>query len=111
MAKKPVTPTFSDALRSEEHTSELQSRQYRVCRLLLEKTKTYTMTLSSGVGRGHNRAGRMRSRQLMRDVAGHPQRPRPQHRLPQQCPDLFFFLNKGGPPEFPPFPHREPLPN
>src|SRR3712207_6927678 len=27
-------------LRSEEHTSELQSRQYLVCRLLLEKTKT-----------------------------------------------------------------------
>src|SRR3712207_7838393 len=27
------------APRSEEHTSELQSRQYLVCRLLLEKTK------------------------------------------------------------------------
>src|SRR3712207_7544063 len=26
--------------RSEEHTSELQSRQYLVCRLLLEKQKT-----------------------------------------------------------------------
>src|SRR3712207_8670741 len=26
-------------LRSEEHTSELQSRQYLVCRLLLEKNK------------------------------------------------------------------------
>src|SRR3712207_8594825 len=26
------------SLRSEEHTSELQSRQYLVCRLLLEKT-------------------------------------------------------------------------
>src|SRR3712207_6886937 len=31
--------------RSEEHTSELQSRQYLVCRLLLEKKKTST-TLS-----------------------------------------------------------------
>src|SRR3712207_8553336 len=28
------------ALRSEEHTSELQSRQYLVCRLLLEKKNT-----------------------------------------------------------------------
>src|SRR3712207_7043838 len=28
--------------RSEEHTSELQSRQYLVCRLLLEKKQTYT---------------------------------------------------------------------
>src|SRR3712207_9012781 len=27
--------------RSEEHTSELQSRQYLVCRLLLEKKKRY----------------------------------------------------------------------
>src|SRR3712207_8318408 len=29
--------------RSEEHTSELQSRQYIVCRLLLEKTKIHLM--------------------------------------------------------------------
>src|SRR3712207_7870510 len=28
-------------LRSEEHTSELQSRQYLVCRLLLEKKNNY----------------------------------------------------------------------
>src|SRR3712207_7787411 len=32
----PTTPDQPDA-RSEEHTSELQSRQYLVCRLLLEK--------------------------------------------------------------------------
>src|SRR3712207_6877166 len=33
--------------RSEEHTSELQSRQYLVCRLLLEKKKTQnTITLT-----------------------------------------------------------------
>src|SRR3712207_6876230 len=32
-------------LRSEEHTSELQSRQYLVCRLLLEK-KTYRLISS-----------------------------------------------------------------
>src|SRR3712207_8276583 len=29
--------TLSNQLRSEEHTSELQSHQYLVCRLLLEK--------------------------------------------------------------------------
>src|SRR5258707_2746833 len=29
--------------RSEEHTSELQSRQYLVCRLLLEKKKTHAV--------------------------------------------------------------------
>src|SRR3712207_6983156 len=31
-------------VRSEEHTSELQSRQYLVCRLLLEKKKKQTIT-------------------------------------------------------------------
>src|SRR5438445_13070162 len=31
--------------RSEEHTSELQSRQYLVCRLLLEKKKTTLLVL------------------------------------------------------------------
>src|SRR3712207_7519252 len=34
--------------RSEEHTSELQSRQYLVCRLLLEKKKT-TITILNNV--------------------------------------------------------------
>src|SRR3712207_8681105 len=37
----PAVPSilgrFKDVPRSEEHTSELQSRQYLVCRLLLEK--------------------------------------------------------------------------
>src|SRR5947209_12718961 len=32
--------------RSEEHTSELQSRQYLVCRLLLEKKKKLIMNIS-----------------------------------------------------------------
>src|SRR5258707_8801905 len=33
--------------RSEEHTSELQSRQYLVCRLLLEKKKKDTISAST----------------------------------------------------------------
>src|SRR3712207_6897071 len=35
----PASVASSSASRSEEHTSELQSRQYLVCRLLLEKNK------------------------------------------------------------------------
>src|ERR1035437_11089216 len=35
--------------RSEEHTSELQSRQYLVCRLLLEKKNTYWPALSAAL--------------------------------------------------------------
>src|SRR3712207_8332186 len=43
------SPTFAASAsrrfsRSEEHTSELQSRQYLVCRLLLEKKKKYVDT-------------------------------------------------------------------
>src|SRR3712207_7070264 len=44
-ASRPMGRATSDAMRSgaarrsEEHTSELQSRQYLVCRLLLEKKK------------------------------------------------------------------------
>src|SRR3712207_8653598 len=50
--RRPVAPLYASPLvrvprhpatdlhrRSEEHTSELQSRQYLVCRLLLEKKK------------------------------------------------------------------------
>src|SRR3712207_7897399 len=44
--RSAIVPTFgtdpmfgTNPLRSEEHTSELQSRQYLVCRLLLEKKK------------------------------------------------------------------------
>src|SRR3712207_7717802 len=35
-------PAPAPCQRSEEHTSELQSRQYLVCRLLLEKKKKNT---------------------------------------------------------------------
>src|SRR3712207_8772490 len=46
LAESTLTATLGGllgvAIRSEEHTSELQSRQYLVCRLLLEK-KHYTL--------------------------------------------------------------------
>src|SRR3712207_7949578 len=45
--RRPIQPA-----RSEEHTSELQSRQYLVCRLLLEKKNLFTAT----------RTGRIKSR-------------------------------------------------
>src|SRR3712207_7396781 len=45
----PSSPTTSGSprARSEEHTSELQSRQYLVCRLLLEKKKNQINQSSS----------------------------------------------------------------
>src|SRR5256884_900532 len=46
----PITRVMSQAapriMRSEEHTSELQSRLHLVCRLLLEKKKKQTHTTS-----------------------------------------------------------------
>src|SRR3712207_8188145 len=38
-APRPPPQSSARCPRSEEHTSELQSRQYLVCRLLLEKKK------------------------------------------------------------------------
>src|SRR3712207_7972337 len=47
VVERPITSAFEvltkEMGRSEEHTSELQSRQYLVCRLLLEKKKTLTI--------------------------------------------------------------------
>src|SRR5438093_8075249 len=40
----PHTDEFSDIMRSEEHTSELQSLTNLVCRLLLEKKKKQQKT-------------------------------------------------------------------
>src|SRR3712207_8032732 len=42
------------ALRSEEHTSELQSRQYLVCRLLLEKKKKKPYLAPNAISVSHN---------------------------------------------------------
>src|SRR3712207_9164153 len=43
--EQPRVGTNRGCPRSEEHTSELQSRQYLVCRLLLEKKKKNTNRL------------------------------------------------------------------
>src|SRR3712207_7980656 len=44
--RDPARPEKKTSLRSEEHTSELQSRQYLVCRLLLEKKTKSTQYAS-----------------------------------------------------------------
>src|SRR3989442_4283246 len=44
-ARRPPDPQ-DPPQRSEEHTSELQSRPHLVCRLLLEKKKKYTLHTS-----------------------------------------------------------------
>src|SRR3712207_7657614 len=49
----PVHPGTILRERSEEHTSELQSRQYLVCRLLLEKKKSTIVRRTLTVARRH----------------------------------------------------------
>src|SRR2546429_6314034 len=60
LRSQPGCYPHADSNRSEEHTSELQSRLHLVCRLLLEKKKknTYTQTDS-------------RSRSITRHLAHH----------------------------------------
>src|SRR5207302_8304618 len=43
LARRMINPDVADDVRSEEHTSELQSRENLVCRLLLEKKKKNTI--------------------------------------------------------------------
>src|ERR1035437_10243102 len=92
------------AHRSEEHTSELQSRQYLVCRLLLEKkeylfwsirpaSRTFYTTAIDGptslLACEFDRIAGMA-------VAEWMNRPQPLY--------LFFFLNDAAPTELPLFP-------
>src|SRR2546429_3850463 len=46
IARQGDLVTFVEVKRSEEHTSELQSRLHLVCRLLLEKKKTNVFQLA-----------------------------------------------------------------
>src|SRR5256886_7320821 len=49
LEKNLLTVAMSDPLRSEEHTSELQSQSNLVCRLLLEKKKKNNHSLQRTV--------------------------------------------------------------
>src|SRR2546425_7268667 len=51
----PAAPSLIPRPRSEEHTSELQSLAYLVCRLLLEKKKTARTTRDGPSRRGENK--------------------------------------------------------
>src|SRR5690554_7501754 len=47
--RRPAQPRRAAAGRSEEHTSELQSRPHLVCRLLLEKKKKKNTNISTNI--------------------------------------------------------------
>src|SRR5215203_4392882 len=60
-ARRAAGSAAGRAPRSEEHTSELQSRQYLVCRLLLEKKKepTYRKALTKTLDQIDDEIGRL----------------------------------------------------
>src|SRR6202043_2571038 len=96
----------SRALRSEEHTSELQSRENLVCRLLLEKKKKITRRAS------RHDACCLRAWAGKRPPGGrHLRLPSrlslPAPFVPQPCVVPFFFFKETGPPRnLPLFPNR-----
>src|ERR1035437_794378 len=93
-----------EAGRSEEHTSELQSRQYLVCRLLLEKKAvTWRLPRSSGVRFARERAGCRRAGKRVSHAALGLLPTAPRMRIS-------FFFKAPAPPHFPPLPHPAPLP-
>src|SRR5947209_11033239 len=55
IAARRLSVDFSTLFRSEEHTSELQSRQYLVCRLLLVKNRPHSARVGAP-GACHRRA-------------------------------------------------------
>src|SRR6202522_4251675 len=89
-------------LRSEEHTSELQSRRHLVCRLLLEKKSSDRRF--GGVTRYHlhrEGASTVVRRRTLLDVV---------HSVLAQSHVILFFLNERAPPRFLPFPLMPALP-
>src|SRR5438094_2398799 len=69
------TPTKVNSVRSEEHTSELQSPYDLVCRLLLENKKRRTHAREPGATQDHGRR-RAGDSQGPRGEAGHDRRHR-----------------------------------
>src|SRR5690625_6525787 len=78
LAARPEYPCGSE-VRSEEHTSELQSRGHLVCRLLLEKKKQAPTRTTTAVSSAPTMAGNVDSHRDRRDRerSADPHRRRP----------------------------------
>src|ERR1035437_5465507 len=97
--------------RSEEHTSELQSRQYLVCRLLLEKKKTRgeSAQLTHNTSDHHDTAA-LAAQRPVEPTRGHaPQAS--DRQAPRRASRMLFFFKKRGPPRSPPLSPPPPLPD
>src|SRR3954462_6528814 len=96
-------------IRSEEHTSELQSHDNLVCRLLLEKKKNRIHHTWDGM------PATTRQRPPDLSPTSTPRLWSMSRRMQPCCSRLcifyvfFFFLNNRAPPKFPPFPPPAPF--
>src|SRR3954464_4794627 len=98
-------------IRSEEHTSELQSHDNLVCRLLLEKTTSSWCTPASPCTR-HPPPGSHAVPPLPREAALRRRVPAAAARPSGGCITLpFFFLRFRQPRDTHPFPHQAPFPS
>src|ERR1022692_289922 len=92
-------------LRSEEHTSELQSPCNIVCRLLLEKKKNKRQMCSRRHGKPQREAGHIIRTSLLRRLTCQTSSSRASSRLSLSLVSyFFFFLMIGRPPRSPLFP-------
>src|SRR3954465_6079563 len=106
--KRSTPPAPERPPRSEEHTSELQSHDNLVCRLLLEKKQSHSLRLTA----------RSPSPPSSRDNTGVPRRRRRGARARRRVVGrwaharvtwlVLFFSMAGRPPESPPHPHPPP---
>src|SRR3954464_1231806 len=104
-----MTGVQTCALRSEEHTSELQSHDNLVCRLLLEKKSRQGRATEAPARHGRAAA---RTRPNGRVAAVRRRWWALPHRRVRPCALFslsFFFLKNRGPPESSPFPHPAPF--
>src|SRR3954462_5515813 len=95
--------------RSEEHTSELQSHDNLVCRLLLEKKKTRKTERQRGPGGGCPVASARCVRGVLAYRSGMP-RASTSPGDTQNCVFFFFFFNDRAPPEIYPLSLPDALP-
>src|ERR1035437_6997264 len=109
--QNPRAGQTRDRRRSEEHTSELQSRQYLVCRLLLEKKKEGKCFGSPIRTSARGRYGSFRRRSGARGWAQTSRRSVERVVGSQRCSISFFFFLTGGPPPLPPLSPHAPLPH
>src|SRR3954467_1118653 len=96
--------------RSEEHTSELQSHDNLVCRLLLEKKNLTPRAVLAATSRGTAQGGRVALGVWACRETGGLGAVREAHTASPDQALSFFFFNNPPPPEFSPFPLHDPLP-